>query len=96
MMNIMLGNISNNWFLIAYLLFNSFGFLCMWFDKRAAIKRQYRISEKFLFMIALLGSTLGLWIGMLVFHHKTQKIEFTFGLSILLIIQLYLFFILNS
>jgi uncharacterized membrane protein YsdA (DUF1294 family) len=86
------GNISNNWLLIAYVLFNIFGFLCMWFDKRAAIKRHYRISEKFLFMIALFGAVLGVWLGMLVFHHKTQKKTFMFGLPLIIFVHLMLLY----
>lgn len=96
MTNIMLGNISNSWFLIAYILFNMFGFLCMWFDKRAAIKGNYRISERFLLMVAFLGAVIGVWLGMLVFHHKTKKKNFMFGLPLIFFVHLVLLYYFNS
>jgi len=68
----------------------------MLFDKRAAINRQYRISERFLFIIAFLGAVIGVWLGMLVFHHKTQKKNFMFGLPLIFFVHLILLYYFNS
>lgn len=47
-------------------------FFAMGIDKRKARKGRYRISEKSLFVMALLGGALGGWLGMRVFRHKTR------------------------
>ena len=45
-------------------------------DKRRAVRHQYRISEKALIVISVIGGGIGGWLGMKVFHHKTQKPKF--------------------
>ena len=47
-------------------------FFMMGIDKRKARNGRYRISEKSLFVMALLGGALGGWLGMRVFRHKTR------------------------
>ena len=55
---------------------NIAGFIVCATDKRAAIKHRSRVSERTLFVLALLGGALGVWLSMLVFHHKTRKLRF--------------------
>ena len=75
--------------IIIYLLvINIFGFLAMWIDKRKAEKGKWRIQEKTLFMITVLGGGIGTISGMYTFRHKTQKIGFTFGLPAILILEI--------
>jgi uncharacterized membrane protein YsdA (DUF1294 family) len=63
--------------LIGYLTFlNIVGFAVCTADKRAAIKHKRRVSERTLFVLALLGGPLGVWLAMLIFHHKTRKLRF--------------------
>jgi uncharacterized membrane protein YsdA (DUF1294 family) len=50
-----------------------FGFAAMGLDKMLALGRRGRISEKTLWLTALLGGFLGVFLGGLVFHHKTSK-----------------------
>lgn len=91
MMNIMLGN-TNNLLLILYLIsINLIGFLCMKNDKKFAQKNKRRISERNLMLIALIGGTLGIWIGMYIFRHKTHKLTFAIGLPIIFLFQICLF-----
>ncbi len=52
------------------------GFMAMGIDKALAVGRQSRISERTLWLIALLGGFAGIFIGGYVFHHKTSKMEF--------------------
>ena len=56
--------------------FTLFGFAAMGVDKMLAVGRQTRVSERTLWLIALLGGFLGIFFGGLVFHHKTSKPEF--------------------
>ena len=55
------------------LLINLFSLFVMGLDKRKAIKKQYRISELSFFLLAIIGGSLGIILGMLLFHHKTKK-----------------------
>jgi uncharacterized membrane protein YsdA (DUF1294 family) len=45
-------------------------------DKRRAIKRLWRISEKTLLVTGLCGGAPGLLLGMIVFRHKTRRLKF--------------------
>ena len=57
----------------------------MYIDKRKAINNAYRIPEKNLFFICIIGGSLGLLIGMYKFHHKTKHNKFVYGVPILLV-----------
>lgn len=70
------------------LLINGVGFLLMGIDKRRAKRGAWRISEKSLFLLPLLGGTVGAILGMRVFHHKTKHWYFRYGLPALLVLQL--------
>lgn len=86
-----------NFTLLYWLLFiNITSFFCFYLDKRKAIKKKYRISEYSLFLLALIGGSVGSILGMYLFHHKTKKLKFKFGLPLLSFIQCLLFLILQS
>lgn len=75
--------------LILYVIFiNLAGFLIMGIDKRKAVKSKWRISEKTLFVTALLAGSVGILTGMYIFHHKTKKLRFAVGIPAILIVQL--------
>ena len=69
---------------------NLLGYISMWSDKRRAITGKYRISEKTLFIIALLGGSIGSILGMNQFRHKTKHWYFKYGMPLILIIQVIL------
>lgn len=60
----------------------------MMIDKKRAIKHQYRISERTLWITAILFGALGLFIGMKNFRHKTKHASFKYGLPILSVLEL--------
>ena len=75
--------------LIGYLLIiNGTAFLMMGLDKGRARRNQWRISERRLFLPAVLGGSLGALLGMKTFHHKTKHWYFRFGIPVLLVLQL--------
>jgi len=59
------------------IIINIVGFFVCSADKRAAIKHKRRVRERTLFVLALLGGALGVWLAMLIFHHKTRKLRFS-------------------
>ena len=74
--------------MIYYLIFiNIMGLLSMYLDKYFSKNNMYRISEKSLFFIAILGGSIGSIIGMYQFRHKTKHRQFTIGLPIILFIH---------
>ena len=73
----------------AYLIFlNLVGFLIMGEDKRRAKMRRWRISERMLFLVSILGGSIGTWAGMYVFRHKTRHWYFVIGIPLILILQI--------
>lgn len=77
--------------LIAYLLLiNAAGLLIMLIDKRKAIKNRWRIPEKTMFTVAVLGGSLGVYAGMQLFRHKTKHAKFYIGVPLILALQIVL------
>lgn len=70
------------------LVMSMIGFLSMYIDKRKAIKHQWRIPEKTLFIIALLGGSIGSNLGMTICRHKTKHWYFVIGMPVILILQI--------
>ena len=66
---------------------NMIGFTLMGIDKRRAIQRQRRISEKTLFTCAICFGSFGVFAGMQQFRHKTKHLTFKLGIPCLMIIQ---------
>ncbi|WP_404404232.1 DUF1294 domain-containing protein [Jeotgalibacillus malaysiensis] len=74
-------------FLLYYFVLSLVGFISMKVDKKRARNNEYRISEKTLWTIALLGGALGSWAGMNVFRHKTKHLSFRVGMPLLVILH---------
>ena len=49
---------------------------------------RWRISERMLFLVSILGGSIGTWAGMYVFHHKTRHWYFVIGIPLILILQI--------
>ncbi len=76
-------------YIVSYLaIVNLAGLIVMGIDKLRARKRAWRIPESTLFVIALIGGSLGTTIGMHLFHHKTRHWYFLFGMPAILVIQI--------
>lgn len=76
---------------ILYLVvINLVGFALMGIDKCRAIRHQWRIPEKTLFLAALLGGSLGGILGMYTFRHKTRHWYFAVGFPVILVVQVIL------
>lgn len=56
-------------------------------DKRCARKGKWRVPEKTLFLLPLLGGSVGALLGMRVFHHKTKHWYFVWGIPAILLAQ---------
>ena len=72
------------------LILNIITFIIYGIDKYKSIKHKYRISEKTLIILAILGGSFGAFLGMITFHHKTQKRVFIILIPIILRIGVYI------
>ena len=70
-----------------YGIINVLMFALMCYDKNAAIKKRYRIPEKNLYLMAVLGSGFGGLIGMVFKHHKIRHIDFILVFTITAILH---------
>ena len=78
-------------YLLIYLgIINLIGFVSMFLDKQKAKHGKWRVPEKNLFLLAIIGGSLGTTFGMHVFRHKTKHWYFKFGMPLILIVQLIL------
>lgn len=62
-------------------------FLTYGLDKWKAKRSKWRIREAALLMLAVLGGSIGAWLGMIVWHHKTQHKKFKVGIPAIIIVQ---------
>ena len=67
------------------IVINIITFAVFGIDKKKAIDGKFRIKELTLFVLSLLGGSLGGLIDMHTFHHKTRKWYFKFGIPLILI-----------
>ena len=69
-------------------LINAAVLLLMLEDKRRARKNLWRIPERTLLSIAVLGGSIGCLLGMYTIRHKTLHLKFSAGIPLILVIQL--------
>ncbi|CQR48090.1 hypothetical protein BN1058_02435 [Paraliobacillus sp. PM-2] len=81
--------------LIYIIIVNSMSFVMMGIDKRRSKKRKWRIPEKKLWLVAIIGGSIGSIIGMRFFRHKTKHRTFIIGMPMLLILQIIFILFLN-
>ena len=65
-------------------------------DKYKAQKGRWSISEATLLMMAVIGGSIGAWVGMRLWHHKTMHKKFKYGIPIIIIMQVSLVVYLHS
>lgn len=57
-------------------------------DKWKAKRARRRISEATLLGLAVIGGSIGAWIGIKIWHHKTLHKKFKYGIPLILILQI--------
>lgn len=74
---------------ILYLVaINGVTFLLYGIDKFKAKRSRWRIPESVLLGLAVIGGSVGAWLGMIVWRHKTQHNKFRYGIPLILAIQI--------
>ena len=74
--------------LIYFAIINVVTFFTYGIDKWKAKKSKMRIRETALLGLAVLGGSIGAWLGMKTWHHKTLHKKFRYGIPAIIIIQI--------
>ena len=72
---------------IYFLSLNVLTFFTYGIDKWKAKKSKWRIREAALLGLAVLGGSIGAWLGMKVWHHKAMHKKFKYGIPAIIIVQ---------
>ncbi len=56
-------------------------------DKLFAKLDSWRVPEKVLLLLALLGGSIGALLAMQLFRHKTRHLKFRYGVPVILLLQ---------
>lgn len=67
---------------------NGMTFFAYGIDKWKARKNRWRIRESTLLWLSVFGGSIGAWLGMKAWHHKTQHNKFKYGIPAILIAQI--------
>ncbi len=70
------------------LCINAVAFIMYGIDKYKAKKAKWRIPEATLLLLAVLGGSIGAWLGMKAWHHKTMHKKFKYGIPAILFLQI--------
>lgn len=84
-----------NYMLIYYFIINIIAFLLYGMDKWKAKLGAWRIPEKTLLGVALLGGGLGALLGMQLFRHKTRHLSFRILVPLFLILHIIIIILLE-
>ena len=77
--------------MVIYLIvINIVSFVLYGIDKKRAIKHQYRIAEKYLLFLSIVGGCLGSLFGIMFFHHKNKHLKFVIFVPICNLLWLFL------
>ena len=74
--------------IIYFVAINVATFFTFGIDKLKAKRSKWRIREAALLGLAILGGSVGAWLGMKVWHHKTMHKKFKYGIPAIIIVQL--------
>ena len=74
--------------IIYFIAINVATFFTFGIDKWKAKNSKWRIREAALLGLAVLGGSIGAWLGMKVWHHKTMHKKFKYGIPAIIIVQL--------
>lgn len=67
---------------------NAVAFIVYGIDKCRARNAKWRIPEATLLMLAVVGGSVGAWLGMKAWHHKTRHMKFRYGVPVILLLQI--------
>lgn len=76
---------------IYLIVINIIGFSLMYIDKKRAIKNNWRIKERTLICVSIIGGSIGALVGMKLFRHKTKHPKFSYGIPVIIASQIIIY-----
>lgn len=77
-------------FFIFLIAINIFAYAIMWIDKIKSIYKKWRVSEKFLWILAIFGGVFGIFLGMQApLYHKAGKNIFKIFIPIVMLFWIF-------
>ena len=76
------------WIILYLIVINMITFIVFAVDKNRAKHHAWRVPEKTLFMLAIMGGSIGANIGMYLWHHKTKHWYFVIGMPAISLVQI--------
>ncbi|WP_315379968.1 DUF1294 domain-containing protein [Hoylesella loescheii] len=70
-----------------FITVNVLGLVLFGIDKWKAKHDKWRISEATLLSVTAIGGSIGAWVGMKVWHHKTMHKKFKYGIPLVMVLQ---------
>ncbi|KDR52390.1 DUF1294 domain-containing protein [Hoylesella loescheii] len=70
-----------------FITVNVLGLVLFGIDKWKAKHDKWRISEATLLSVTVIGGSIGAWVGMKVWHHKTMQKKFKYGIPLVMVLQ---------
>jgi uncharacterized membrane protein YsdA (DUF1294 family) len=83
--------------IIVFIILNISGFFLVFLDKYKAKYRMWRIPERSFFLLSILGGSIGVYLGLLYFNHKTKHWYFMVLIPFIILLQIIsVYFLLNK
>ena len=74
---------------IVYLAAVSLWAVCLvLYDKRAARRGLWRVRERTLMLVSVLGGSVAMLVAMRIIRHKTKHAKFMFGIPVIIVLQI--------
>lgn len=83
-------NIEIQLLIIYLLIINIIAIIITGYDKLCAKKRSWRVKERTLMFISILGGSVGMYVTMHLIRHKTRHLKFMLGIPVIIILQILL------
>lgn len=75
-----------------FVALNILSFFLIKTDKKRAIDHRWRVPERIIFILAFAGGAIGTYLGMIIFRHKTRHYLFTRGITVLIVLNVFIFY----
>lgn len=85
-----------NWITPYLIVINIVAFLVMFYDKKRAINEQFRVPENVLFLLTILGGSGGIFAAMEILRHKSSKSSFKLKVSIIVLVQIVILYLITK
>lgn len=74
--------------IIYMIVMNLIGFFVMGADKLKSRKHRRRVPERVIFTISIISGSVGVFVGMYIFRHKTRHMKFVVGIPVIIAAQI--------